>query len=167
MKKKRNSNANKKSHFFAAPQALKLRERETAKNKGATPNNPHPQEKQSKPKARAFPANETLFLLFAPAKKRRCCPSLFFPLAPPQKTGKEKICISSRPFLEATPRLAHSYLDAHIQLRNSGRLREIRGRHREQTTPRLQCVGACLRKLTKVQPICRAGFRQPPLPSSP
>ena len=157
----------KKATFLPRPKHQEMT-RETQKNKSIKMRNAkYPQEKQSKPKARAFPANETFFLLFAPAKKRRCCPSLFFPLAPPQKTGKEKICISSRPFLEATPRLAHSYLDAHIQLRNSGRLREIRGRHREQTTPRLQCVGACLSKLTKVQPICRAGFRQPPLPSFP
>ena len=117
--------------------------RETQKNKSIKMRNAKylPQEKQSKPKARAFPANETLFLLFAPAKKRRCYPSLFFPLPPLKKIGKEKICISSRPFLEATPRLAHSYLDAHIQLRNSGRLREIRGRHREQTRPGFNASG--------------------------
>ena len=153
----------KKATFLPRPKHQEMT-RETQKNKSIKMRNAkYPQEKQSKPKAHAFPANETFFLLFAPAKKRRYYPSLF-PLAPLKNREGENLH-SQFPFPQSNAcaqllGCTHSIAKFRTASRNTWAPSGT-------NTPRLQCVGACLRKLTKVQSICRAGFRQPPLPSSP
>lgn len=73
----------KKATFLPRPKHQEMT-RETQKNKSIKMRNAkYPQEKQSKPKARAFPANETFFC-FLPPLKSADTTHLFFPL-PPKK----------------------------------------------------------------------------------
>ncbi len=155
----------KKATFLPRPKQQEMT-RETQKNKSIKMRNAKylPQEKQSKPKARAFPANETFFCFLPPLKSADAAHLFFFPL-PPLKNREGENLHSQFPFPQSNAcaqllGCTHSIAKFRAASRNTWAPSGT-------NTPRLQCVGACLRKLTKVQPICRAGFRQPPLPSSP
>lgn len=157
----------KKATFLPRPKQQEMT-RETQKNKSIKMRNAKylPQEKQSKPKARAFPANETFFCFLPPLKSADAA-HLFFPPCPSSKNREGENLHKQSPFPRSNTAPCAQLLGCTHSIAKFRTASRNTWAPSGTNTPRLQCVGACLSKLTKVQPICRAGFRQPPLPSSP